>query len=223
MNARIKLFIELSYQKNKLDVMTSRLRSGMLMALRSNYRYPVMVMLLRLVVTLTRSSPVGDIVREIVVNRIDPTIDGLQHAIEVRGDQFLICHADTNLHRVCITDNTGGVIESYGGKPGSGRYRLNGPVHLAVDVDENYLIADQHNNRILKLNRSLRYAEVPYDFREPLRVLVDHETGRLYLINGMSIETYDVSCVRDTPYPCHDDSDGEESRDFSDEDEAGND
>ena len=53
---------------------------------------------------------VGTFVREIVVNRIDRNIVGLQHAIQMEGNKFLVCHTKDKLHRVCMIDNTGRVI-----------------------------------------------------------------------------------------------------------------
>ena len=70
----------------------------------------------------------GTLVREIAVNQIDPDLTDLQHAIQLEGDKFLVCHAVAGRHhRVCIIDNTGRVIKSYGGNRGSGKGQLNEP------------------------------------------------------------------------------------------------
>ena len=54
----------------------------------------------------------GTFVREIMVDQIDRNLVGLHHAIQLEGDQFLVCHSTKTLGRVCILDNTGTVIKS---------------------------------------------------------------------------------------------------------------
>ena len=61
-------------------------------------------------------------------------------------------------HRVCLLDVKGAVVRSYGGTPGSDLTKINWPAGLAVDEDENTLVADCNNNRLLVLDRSLTCA-----------------------------------------------------------------
>ena len=99
----------------------------------------------------------GNLVREIVVNRFDTNLVELQHAIQMEGDKFLVCHAETTHHRVCMIDNTGRVIKCYGGNKGSGIGHVNMPTYLAVDRNGFILVADCDNNRIVRLKSSLEY------------------------------------------------------------------
>ena len=48
---------------------------------------------------------VGKFVREIAANRFDTNLVGLQLAIQMEGDRFLICHAGGPIPRVCMIDN----------------------------------------------------------------------------------------------------------------------
>ena len=156
-------------------------------------------------------TPVGEIVREIVFDGVDPTIVGLQHAIQLDDDRFLICHIEANLHRVCIIDNTGVVMKSYGDEPGSAEGQLNGPVELAVDIDGNYLVADQHNGRIVRLDRSLEGIEKSFRFENITRMCLAGDHQHLYVIISVApvITIYDVFVIgmRDTPNFDHESDD----------------
>ena len=81
----------------------------------------------------------------------------LRQDVEPSNGQFVISHTGT-CYRVCLLDVKGAVVRSYGGTPGSGLTKMNGPAGLAVDEDENILVADRNNNRLLVLDRSLTSA-----------------------------------------------------------------
>ena len=124
----------------------------------------------------------GTLVREIAVNQIDPDLTDLQHAIQLEGDNFLVCHAAKNTHhRVCIIDNTGRVIKSYGGNSGSGTGRLNWPYHMVIGWNDSILVADQQNNRIVQLDASLEYMNEFIGFEQPSRLHINEKFGRLYV------------------------------------------
>ena len=57
---------------------------------------------------------IGTRVREITVNAIERTIKGLQHAIQLDYDLFLICHSSCHglYERVCIIDSKGRMVKS---------------------------------------------------------------------------------------------------------------
>ena len=69
--------------------------------------------------------------------------------VELSNGQFVISHIGTQHHRVCLLDVKGAVVRSYGGTPGSDLTKMKGPAGLAVDEDENILVADQKNNSCL--------------------------------------------------------------------------
>ena len=133
----------------------------------------------------------GTFVREIKVDQIDTNLVGLQHAIQLEGDKFLVCHAGKETHnRVCIIDNTGRVIKSYGGN----KEQLDWPVHLAIGRDGSILVVDQDNNRIVQLSKSLEYMNEFIEFEEPVTLLLREELGRFYVIemNDASITILDI-------------------------------
>ena len=136
----------------------------------------------------------GTFVREIVVDRIDKYLVGLQHAIQLEGDKFLVCHTEKTHHRVCIIDNTGTVIKCYGGNEGSGMGQLNEPVYLAIGRNGSILVADCGNNRIVQLNKSLEYMKKFTGFKLPIRLRLNSELGRLYVneLNDESITILDM-------------------------------
>ena len=132
-------------------------------------------------------TPTGSRVREILVNAIDGTIGGLQHAIQLDDDRFVICHATTQ-HRVCIIDSNGRMIRSYGGVRGSGIGQMDWPCYLAIDRNGFILVADCNNNRIIQLNASLEFIRefVPGSAgpNRPMRMHLHEDTRRLYIAGG---------------------------------------
>ena len=136
----------------------------------------------------------GDLVREIVVNRFDANLIGLQHAIHLEGDKFLVCHTEITHNRVCMIDNTGRVIKCYGGNIGSGIGHLNVPLYLAINRNGFILVADQLNNRVVQLNSSLEYISETVGIQVPQRILLNEERGRLYVkeFNTKSLTVFDV-------------------------------
>ena len=136
----------------------------------------------------------GNLVREIVIDRFDANLIGLQHAMQMEGDKFLVCHIEATHRRVCIIDNTGRVIKCYGGNPGSGIEQLNLPRYLAIDRNGFILVADQLDNRIVRLNSSLEYISEIGGIQEPVRILLNEERGRLYVIedDDQSLTVFDV-------------------------------
>ena len=127
----------------------------------------------------------GVFVRQIGVEgmmKIHPNLIGLQHAIQLEGDKFLVCHSTTSLSRVCIIDNTGAVIKCYAGNEGPGTGQLlDWPCHLAIGWNGSILVADRKNNRIVEFNASLKYMNEFVGFKRPIKLLLNHELKRLYI------------------------------------------
>ena len=121
----------------------------------------------------------GTVVQEIVV---DANLAGLQHAIQLERDRFLVCHTVDTHHRVCLIDHTGQVIKYYGGKEGSGLGQLKEPAYLAIYRNGSILVADEMNNRIVQLNSSLEYMNEFRYFIRPRRLCLVEELGKLYVI-----------------------------------------
>ena len=99
---------------------------------------------------------VGALIREIGLsdNFIHPC-----RAMQVENDRFLLCQADGTLHRVCLIDNQGNLIKSFGSTPGSGNANLTSPYRLVVDRNGFILVADHSNSRVVLLNKQLEYVK----------------------------------------------------------------
>ena len=132
--------------------------------------------------TIFEYTSVGTFIRKILVDRIDANLVGLAHAIQLEEDKFVICHDGNTHHRVCIIDNTGRVIESYGGSRGGGIGHLICPAYLAIGRNGSILVADRHNYRIVQLDSSLKYLNEFAFLTEPFRLRLNEELGQLYVL-----------------------------------------
>ena len=120
----------------------------------------------------------GTLVREI------PLQDGITqpvHAIQMDNDRFLVCHTGSLLHRVCLIDNKGRLIKSYGG-PG----HLYNPYHLVVDVNGFCLVVEHGStSRVVMLNDELKFVKelIPTSIglKNPTRLCLDKKRKRLYV------------------------------------------
>ena len=125
---------------------------------------------------------VGDLLREISLS--DDFIHPFR-AIQMENDQFLLCQANGTLHRVCLIDNRGNLIKSFGSTQGSGNANLSYPYRLVVDRNGFILVADQSNNRVVLLNKQLEYVKdiIPYSTKlnRIFTLFLDENNGRLYL------------------------------------------
>ena len=126
----------------------------------------------------------GIFVREIMVDQIDRNLVGLHHAIQLERDQFLVCHSTKILDRVCIIDNTGTVIKSYGGNRGSGMGQLDLPRHLAIDPHLSFWLLITRITELYNSTLSLEYMNEFACFQRPIRLLLNQELGRLYIIEN---------------------------------------
>jgi len=124
----------------------------------------------------------GDLIREIF---LDARIQIPKHCIELSDGTFVVCHEGATLHRVCIVDTGGCIIESFGGAPGSGIQQLKGPRYLAVDKDDNVLVTDYYNDRVRVLSPTLALlGDVPilrHELSGPLVLHFDEQMNRLYI------------------------------------------
>jgi len=80
--------------------------------------------------------------------QLQPDIGRPRRVIELSSGQIVISHTGRH-QRICLLDVTGAVVRSYGGTPGSDLTKMKEPVGLAVDEDENILVADQDNDTLL--------------------------------------------------------------------------
>ena len=112
-----------------------------------------------------------------------------RRAVHMDGDQFLVCQVEWNslhsLHRVCLIDNRGNLIRSFGNTKGSGEANLHGPFRLVVDRNGFILVADLLNGRVVLLNKQLEYVKdiIPasMNISGMFTLFLDEDNGRLYL------------------------------------------
>ena len=77
------------------------------------------------------------------------------HSVQLTTEQFVVSHTG-GLHRVCVVGDDGKVTRSYGGQRGSDVGQLNGPCHLAVDKDSQFIfVADHSNAKVVLLSPTL--------------------------------------------------------------------
>ena len=117
--------------------------------------------------------------------QLDGTTGDFRHAVDLASGQFVVsCCAP--LHGICLVDVNGTIIQSYGGQSGSQMTQMHNPEGLAVDIHGNILVADELNNRLLVIDRSLTSAHemsvsVDGGLRGPCSLWYDKSRGRLYI------------------------------------------
>jgi len=126
------------------------------------------------------SADSGQCMREIALQSV---IYWPWHAVQLTTGQYVICHGDIHLHRVCIVDDDGRVTRSYGGRYGSGVGQLNWPRHLAVDEDSQFVfVADRDNDRVVVLSPTLEFVRyISEGLSRPCHLHFDNATTRLYV------------------------------------------
>jgi len=117
--------------------------------------------------------------------QLQPGIVSPSQVIQLSSGQFVISD-ERSEHGVCLVDDKGAVVRSFGGTRGSGLTKMNEPAGLAVDKHGNILVADKLNNRLLVLDptlTSVREMSVSVDggLEEPYSLWYDKSRGRLYV------------------------------------------
>ena len=136
----------------------------------------------------------GVLLREIVLDR---GLDNPGHAVQLSssGGRFVVSHAGSTQHRVCVVDTAGRIIHTYEGPPGSYTGQVYWPCTLAVDGNGYALVADYHNNKVRLLSPTLGHlGDVTisgHQLSAPSWLSIDEANGRLYIcdIGGRVIVT----------------------------------
>jgi hypothetical protein len=120
------------------------------------------------------------------------------HAIQLSCGQFVVCHGQVGdrVHRVCKVDVNGHIIQSYSDAPTDSATtggQLNGPCHLAVDVDEFIFVVDVINRRVLLLSSTLSYVRQVVSTSD--LQLVEARPRRLCLHEVMSAKPFSPGTV----------------------------
>jgi len=128
----------------------------------------------------------GTLVREISLQQVG--VSSPWHAVQLStGDYVVSQHTSPGAVHVVGVD--GQVVHSYDQSQASNVGPMNHPASLAVTKNDNILVADCSNHRILSLDSSLSSAQVlalPVDsgLQEPWGLCLDETRGRLYIGEG---------------------------------------
>jgi DNA-binding beta-propeller fold protein YncE len=119
----------------------------------------------------------GELLRQIV---LDEDIRLAWHAVQTPNGQFVISHEGPR-HRVCLIDNSGHVLKSYGEID-----EMQYPRSVVFTEDKTILVADQCNNRILVIDPSMATAEqlsitVEGGLQWPYGLHLDESSSCLYI------------------------------------------
>ena len=129
---------------------------------------------------LLEYTPSGSLIREIRLQLTSSPV----HAIQLTSDQFVVC----TLNDVVEVNSQGQVVISYKNQlQSTTRHQFKSPVHLAVDKNnECIFVADQVNDRIVMLSRSLKCARefnvsVDSSRLQPQCLYLNQSNSRLYV------------------------------------------
>jgi len=125
----------------------------------------------------------GDLVREICLVRSGVTSP--YHAIQLSTGHYVVSQS-TSPGVVSVVGVDGQAARSYHPSRASDVGQMSYPTSLVVTKNDDILVADTHNNRILSINSSLSSAQqltLPVDdgIRMPYGLCLDESRGRLYV------------------------------------------
>ena len=126
-------------------------------------------------------TPEGRLMREI---KLDDSLIKICHCIQLSTGQYVVSQLRSP-SRVCIVDDSGHIIKSYGGPAGAGVGQLCGPVQLAVDKHDHVFVADYGNDRIVLLSPELAhlgYIQTPgHKLSDPMSLHLDEANRHLFV------------------------------------------
>jgi len=125
----------------------------------------------------------GTLVREISLQQVG--VSWPWHAVQLSTGDYVVSHGKS-AGAVSVVGVDGQVVRSYDQSQASNVGPMSGPRSLAVTKNDNILVADRSNNRILSLDSSLSSARelvLPVDngIQSPCGVCLDELRKRLYV------------------------------------------
>jgi len=125
----------------------------------------------------------GTLVREISLQQV--CVSSPWHAVQLSTGDYVVSHG-TSPGAVSVVGLDGQIVHSYDQSQASNVGPMNSPRSLAVTKNDDILVADQCNHRIVSLNSSLSSAQVlalPVDIGLQLSIglCLDETRGRLYI------------------------------------------
>jgi len=107
------------------------------------------------------------------------------HAIQLSAGDYVVCQ-NMSPGVVSVVGVDGQVVRSYGQSQTSDVGQMKNPLNLAVTKNDDILVDDRDNNRILSINSSLGSIQelaLPVDggIQEPWGLCLDDSRGRLYV------------------------------------------
>jgi len=124
----------------------------------------------------------GSLVREIC---LQAGVTKPWHAIQLSTGDYVVSQ-QTSLGVVSVVGVDGHVIHSYGQSQASDVGQMKYPTNLAVTKNDNILVADEVNNKIVSINRSTGCVQelalsVDDGIQRPRGLCLDESRGRLYV------------------------------------------
>jgi len=124
----------------------------------------------------------GSLVREIC---LQSGVTSPWHAIQLSSGDYVVSQW-MSPGVVSVVGVDGQVVHSYGQSETSNVGQMEFPTSLAVTRNDNILVADEHNNRILLMNRSMDCIQelalsVDSGIHHPYGLCLDESRGRLYI------------------------------------------
>ena len=116
--------------------------------------------------------------------KLDDSFDEICHCIQLSTGQYVVSQLRPQ-SRVCIVDDSGHIIKSYGGEPGAGVGQLYWPYQLAVDKHDHVFVTDRGNDRIVLLSPELAhlgYIQTPgHKLSNPMSLHLDEANRHLFV------------------------------------------
>jgi len=114
-------------------------------------------------------------------------VKGLRHAAQLANGHFVISHSGPE-EGISVVDPDGRVISTYRNDPQANTRPLKEPRYLLVDRNDNIIVADWGNRRIVKFNSSLNgpcgsdeFIDTNSVMEDPYCLHLDESRCRLYV------------------------------------------